>query len=174
VFASHVLAIGPNDTAESVEHRLAAAGADLLLRVVEEIDSGRARETPQDDRLATYAPRLIKEEGLICWDEPAPAIHNKVRGLHPWPHAYTFLDGARFIILESAVGSRDPADGRRGDRPWRPGEIVEAGHGSLMVAGGGGTVLSILRIQPEGRRPMAVGEFLAGHPLSPGQTFGPA
>jgi len=173
VFAAHSLAIGPDETSESLEHRLAAAGADLLLRVVGEIEQGHARETPQDERLATYAPRLTKDEGLICWDAPAPVIHNKIRGLHPWPHAYTYLEQARFIILESAVSGGQPASEGRVDRQPRPGEILEAGHASLKVAGGGGTWLSILRIQPEGRRPMAVREFLAGHPVSPGMLFGP-
>ena len=173
VFATHAVAIGPDETSESLDHRLAEVGADLLMRVVGEIEQGHARETPQDERLATYAPRLTKEEGLIWWDEPAAAIHNKVRGLHPWPHAYTHLEQTRYIILESAVGVGDPPREGRPDREHRPGEIVEAGPASLRVAGGGGTWLSILRIQAEGRRPMGVREFLAGHPLSPGMLFGP-
>lgn len=174
VFATRNIAIGADETSESVERRLARIGAELVLEVLDDIESGRAHETPQDHESATYAPRLTKDEGLIDWDEPARAIHNKVRGLHPWPHAFTHLDHARYIVLESAVVAGEPAGGEPAARDHRCGEIVEAGHGTLTVAAGGCTTLSVLRIQPEGRRPMAVGEFLAGHPVRPGMMFGPA
>jgi methionyl-tRNA formyltransferase len=173
VFATRATAIGPSETADRVEQRLADLGADLLLEVLGEIEGGRARETPQDERNVTYAPRLTKEEGLIDWTAPAWAIHNAVRGLHPWPHAFTYLGRVRLIVLESAVGG-DAATALvpSGGCP-APGEILEAARDTLGVAAGGGTRLDLLRIQPEGRKPMCIREFLAGHPLSPGMIFGP-
>jgi len=172
VFATHAVAIGPDETSERLAVRLAEVGADLLMGVVGEIEQGRAREAPQDERLATYAPRLTKEEGLIRWDEPASAVHNRVRGLHPWPHAYTHLGETRYIILESAVGIGKALRDGAVDRECCAGGIIEATPASLRVACGGGTWLSIRRIQAEGRRPMAVREFLAGHPLATGMRFG--
>jgi methionyl-tRNA formyltransferase len=172
VLAARAKPIGRDETSESVERHLAEVGADLLIEVLTDIESGHACETPQDEHLATYAPRLSKEEGLIDWNTPAGAIHNRIRGLHPWPHAFSYLAGRRYVLLESAVGLLD--QGARGTpaRAARPGEIVEAGRGTLHVAAGAGTVLRVLRIQPEGRRVMGIRDFLAGHAVVPGMTFG--
>jgi len=173
VLAARVTPIGSTETSESVEARLADAGANLLVEVLADVESGRARETPQDDRLATYAPRLSKGEGLIDWTAPAEAVHNKVRGLHPWPHAFTYLDGSRFLLLETAVGTPDDTAREQSGAVARPGEIVEVGRDALRVAAGEGTRLLVLRLQPEGRRAMGIRDFLAGHALAPGMAFGP-
>src|SRR2546426_375471 len=84
-------------------------GARLLVSVVDRIAEGTATEEPQDDSQASFAPRLTKDEGLVDWSLPARAIHDRVRGLHPWPHAYTFIDGERTIILRSRVEGGDAA-----------------------------------------------------------------
>ena len=173
VLAARSTPIGSTETSESVEARLADAGANLLVEVLADVESGRARETPQDDRLATYAPRLSKGEGLIDWTAPAEAVHNKVRGLHPWPHAFTYLDGSRFLLLETAVGTPDDTAREQSGTVARPGEIVEVGRDALRVAAGEGTRLLVLRLQPEGRRAMGIRDFLAGHALAPGMAFGP-
>jgi methionyl-tRNA formyltransferase len=155
--------IGPNDTSDAVEADLAREGAWLLLAVVDRLAEGRSEERPQDDAAATYAPRLTKEDGAIDWSLPAGRIHNLVRGLHPWPHAYTFLNGRRFIILQT-----EPATGGTGE----PGTIIEAHGEHLTVATGNGT-LRIRQIQSEGKRPMGIREFLAGHRLAEGERFAP-
>jgi len=162
VFASVVRPIGADETAEELERDLASMGAALLVQVVDRMQEGSAEETPQDDRLVTYAPRLTKEEGLINWTEPATAIHNKVRGLHPWPHAFSFLGGHRYIILRTSPGGRDAPH-------VEPGTVVAAVGDQIVVATGDGLV-RILEIQPEGRRAMMARQFLAGHPLRPGAT----
>ena len=156
--------IGPDETSDVVEHDLAELGASLLLSVVDQITMGTAYEEPQDDMLSTYAPRLTKEEGLIDWSLPARYLHNRVRGLYPWPHAYTHLDGARLIVLktrveESVAGSL-------------PGTIIETSRDAIHVATGHDGRLAIERLQPEGKRPMAAREFLAGRALQPGARFG--
>jgi methionyl-tRNA formyltransferase len=174
VLATRATTIGNDETSEAVERRLAGAGADLLLETLDDMESGRARETPQDDLGATYAPRLAKDEGLIDWTAAAEVIHNKVRGLHPWPHAYTYLDHTRYLVLESAVApANDVTMPASSGGIRQPGEIVDAARGILSVATGGGGRLRLLRLQPEGRRAMNVREFLAGHRLSPGMVFGP-
>jgi methionyl-tRNA formyltransferase len=129
------------------------------MRVVEQIASGSAQEEPQDESVSTYAPRLTKDEGLIDWTLPAASLHNRVRGLYPWPHAYTYLEGARLIVLKTRVDDRPSTEG--------PGTIVGLSRDEIEVSTGRGRI-ALLSIQPEGRRPMHVRDFLAGHPLSAG------
>src|SRR5207247_4267161 len=82
--------IGPDEASDVIERDLARLGASLLISVVDGLAENGVEETPQDDAAATYAHRLTKADGLLDWTEPARALHNRVRGLHPWPHAYTF------------------------------------------------------------------------------------
>ena len=142
------------------------AAPRLLVDVIARIESGTATETPQDENLATYAPKLTKAESDLDWTRPAAELHNQVRGLHPWPHASTRVDGARLIVLESAVvdahDAAAPAD-------TLPGTIRHVGRDALHVAAGGGTTLALLRVQHEGKRPMAIRDYLAGAHLQPGQ-----
>jgi methionyl-tRNA formyltransferase len=159
-------AIGPDETSEDVERDLARAGARLLIAVVDQIARGIARETPQDEALATYAHRLAKDEGAIDWSWPARRVHNLIRGLHPWPHAFSFLQGRRVILRRSAI------DAVLLDPPLSdpPGTIIEAGGDRLIVATGDGP-LRIVELQAEGKRPMNVREFLAGHRLTAGDRL---
>jgi methionyl-tRNA formyltransferase len=162
LFASVTQAIGPDDTSEQVERGLAVLGASLLVSVVDQIASGTAHEEAQDEALSTYAARLTKEEGLIDWTLPATAIHNRVRGLRPWPHAYTYLDGHRLILL--ATRHSAPSAGAE------PGTIISLTSSGFDVATGDGVIV-VEQVQPEGRRPMRARDFLAGHRLQPGARF---
>jgi methionyl-tRNA formyltransferase len=173
MFARATRPIGPDETSDVVEASLAELGANLLVQVVEQIAAGTAREEPQDPARATYAPRLTKEEGLIDWSQPSLVIHNRVRGLYPWPHAYTFLDGARLIVRRSHVDLEDLEGPRRnGDKAQAlPGTIVDVTRDAIHVATGEGGPLAIVEVQPEGRRPMPVRDFLAGHPIRPGAVL---
>jgi len=155
--------IGPDETSDVVETALADMGAELLVTVVDQLVSGIAREEPQDDTQATYAPRLTKEEGLIDWTRSAPEIHNRIRGLYPWPQAYTFFKGTRLIVLRSAVATA-------GASPTIPGTILRVTSEAIQVATGDGE-LAILDVQPEGRRAMRAHDFLLGHRLATGETF---
>jgi len=152
----------PDETSEELERDLARDGAALLAAAVDDIAAGRARETPQDDAAATYAPRLTKADGAIDWSWPADRIHNAVRGLHPWPHASTFLRGHRLILLRSGA-SADPAGAA-------PGTVIVARPDDLVVAAGSGRV-RLIEIQAEGKRPMTAREFLAGHRVEPGDRL---
>jgi methionyl-tRNA formyltransferase len=170
MFAKRVRPIGPEETSDVVERDLARLGADLLVTVVDRIAEGTATGEPQDDSRASFAPRLTKEDGLIDWALPAQAIHDRVRGLYPWPHAYTFFEGKRTIILRSLVergdGSRDPARD-----PSAPGTVLRVTRDAIDVATGAG-VLTIVELQPEGRRPMPARDFLAGRPVPAGTVLG--
>ena len=157
--------IGPDDTSDEVERDLGTLGAALLVSTTDALAAGTAAETPQNDADATYAHRLTKDDGVIEWSRPAVDVHNLVRGLHPWPHAFTFHHGARLILHRSAVVD-EPATSNTGS----PGTIIEAHGDRLVVATGRGQLL-LTRIQGEGKRPMSAREFLAGHHLSPGDRL---
>jgi methionyl-tRNA formyltransferase len=154
--------IGPDETSMDVEHDLARLGADLLVDVADALASGGISETPQDDSASSYAPLLTKGDGRIDWTRPALAIHNQVRGLHPWPHAYAFVNGHRLIVRRTRVTD----DAQAG----APGTILLA-HGEHLLVATGAEPLALLEIQAEGKRPMSAREFLAGHPLTRGDRF---
>jgi len=156
--------IDAEQTSDELERHLAGVGARLLFATVDNIAAGRSHETPQDDARASYAPRLTKDEGLLDWSLPAVKLHNLIRGLHPWPHAVTSVDGKRLILRRSRLAD---ATSRQA-----PGTILDASSDGIRVATGDGA-LDLLELQPEGKRPMAVREFLAGHPLTPGSRLLP-
>jgi methionyl-tRNA formyltransferase len=156
--------IGPDDTSVTIEQQLAALGADLLVRVADEIAEGRAIETPQNEGAATYAHRLTRDDGRCDWGCPAARVHNLIRGLHPWPHAFTFFHGRRIILIDSSID----ADTAMPD--VAPGTIVDAAADRLAIATGRG-VLRLTRLQAEGKRVMTAREFLAGHPMSTGDVL---
>lgn len=159
-------AIGPDETSPEVERALADLGAALLLDVVEQLAEGRASETPQDEALATYAPKIVKTEGVVDWTRPAAELHNLVRGLQPWPMVSVHIGGARFVLHRTEV--LDEAT----DAP--PGTIVAAHGDRLTIAAGDGRVLRVLQIQPEGRRAMSARELLAGRAIAPGTMLDPS
>jgi methionyl-tRNA formyltransferase len=165
MMARAVRPIGPNETSDVVERDLAAMGADLLLRVIEDLQADRAVEIPQDHSGATYAPRLSKEEGLLDFTAPAAIVHNRIRGLRPWPTAYTFLKNRR-IVLHQARVSETATNGAP------PGTCVSAGAQGLTIACGDERAVDVLQVQPEGRRVMSARDFLAGQGVLVGQRFG--
>jgi len=125
--------------------------------------AGTAVEEPQDDTLSTYASKVTKDEGLVDWTQPSIQIHNRVRGLYPWPHAYTYLNGERLIVMRTHV---EP-----GPSSELPGTIVDLTGGLLHVATGDSGQLAIAELQPEGRRVMKTHDYLLGHPIQPGARF---
>lgn len=163
-FASKRLPIPYEATSGDIETAVAHAGAALLLRVIDDIAEGRAVETPQDPSLATYAPKMTKEEGLIDWSEPARTTYNKVRGLQPWPTAWTLFRGGRCVIRRS--GPTGMATG------LAPGTIARAEGDDLVVACGGGSAMRIYELQPEGKRAMTAREFHSGYRPQVGDRFG--
>jgi methionyl-tRNA formyltransferase len=156
--------IGPDDTSDAVERDLATLGAQLLVATLDRLARGPVEEVPQDDSQAAYAHRLTRDDGVVDWSRPARALHNQIRGLHPWPHAFSHVDGQRLILLRS-TWSADPTDAA-------PGTILVAHGDELRVATGDGS-LFVTELQAEGRRPSRTREFLAGRRLEPGLRFQP-
>jgi methionyl-tRNA formyltransferase len=156
--------IGDAETSVDVEHDMARLGAAALVETVDAMASGPVTETPQDESEATYAHKLEKTDGIVDWSRPARAIHNQIRGLHPWPHAFSELQGERTILLRSEV-EREPQQLHAA-----PGVVIEASPERFAVQTGDG-VLRLLTVQREGRRAVTAREFLAGRRVEPGAAF---
>jgi len=145
--------IGPEENAVELGARLAIAGADLLVRTLDELHS--IRPQPQDSSQASYAPILKKEDGKIAWDRPAREILNRIRGFEPWPGGYGFLRGQRFQIWKSVKG--EPALG--------PGALHVLGK-RLYAGCGAGESIELLEIQVEGKKRMPAAAFLNGFTIA--------
>jgi len=156
--------IGPDETTEEVEARLAEIGAQLAVESV--IGLVRGTLTPQAQPAeGTEAPKLRRDEGAIDWTEPAQHIHNLVRGMVPWPCASTVLGEKRIKVLETRLAAHS-GDG------LSPGTILQDRSGLFVATGDG--VLELLVVQPEGGRPMSGRDFLNGFCRAPHARLGVA
>lgn len=162
--------IGPEETAGELAARLAVLGAELLVVTLDGLASGIVQPRPQDEALASFAPKLRKEDGLIDWSRRAPEIVDLVRGVNPWPGAYTQLDGRPLKVWKAAALPRRAGSGP--PSPAAPGTVLAASlHEGLLVACGDGEVVALLNVQTEGKKPLSAAEFLRGRALTPGQEL---
>lgn len=164
ILLSRATEIAPDETAGELFDRLSELGAELLIETIEEIESGRAVRTKQDDALSSYAPMLKKEDGDIDWNKTAAEIVNLVRGTNPWPMAYTRYEGETMKVISAR------ADG--GAESGEPGKILEIVNNpdkskSLAVGCADGRVL-IDELQFKGGKRMAVRDYLNGHEIKTG------
>ncbi|TWT46474.1 methionyl-tRNA formyltransferase [Botrimarina hoheduenensis] len=157
--------IDPEETSGQLEERLSQIGAGLTLRVVDQLAAGTAVGTGQDTSLATKAPRLQKTDGLIDWHRTAAELQNHVRGMSPWPRAFTFVPQEKGAPLRLVVDRVALAEGT-----GTPGEVLQAAE-RLVVATGTGA-LELLILQPAGKRAMRATEWLRGSQLEPGVRLG--
>jgi methionyl-tRNA formyltransferase len=164
VFATVERLIGPDDTTVEVEHDLAVLGARLLVDVVDALADGLAHAVPQDESGVTYASRVEKEEGLIDWTLTAVDIHNRVRGLQPWPMAWTSIHGRRLVVVRTRHVAEPAGEAES------PGTVLAVLGDALRVSTGCGR-LDIVAVQPEGRRVMTVRDFLAGSRVTAGTSL---
>lgn len=156
------LPINPEDTAGTLAPRLAAIGGRLLAETIRRLKAGTITPLPQDHSRATLAPILKKEDGLIDWTMSAMQLSNRVRGLSPWPGAYTFLDGERWMVWRALHHSTDIHGA--------PGTIIGVTKQAIQVATGDG-VLEMTEVQPANRKRLTVAQFLAGYQVVVGQRF---
>jgi methionyl-tRNA formyltransferase len=168
--------IGPKETAGELEARLAVIGASLMLGVLDQLEAGTIVPLVQDSTQASRAPRLKKQSGQIDWNQTSRQIDCQVRGLQPWPTAFTTLvtqspaghaseSPLRLTVLEVAPGPPNLEV-----PPAPPGTVVLADRKRLIVQTGQGA-LEIVRLRPEGKRTMSATEFLAGHKVAAGDRF---
>jgi methionyl-tRNA formyltransferase len=149
-----------------VHDRLAVLGGQLLIDALELIKTGGVQPVPQDDNYACYASMLTGEDEIIRWERDAVTIKNQVRGLNPWPGARTLLGDKLLKIWQVSVVRDYPAG-----TAW-PGQVLEAnGHRGVLVQTGDG-ILSIDELQLQGKKRMAVADFLRGYPLAVGVRLG--
>ncbi|HLE09384.1 MAG TPA: methionyl-tRNA formyltransferase [Thermodesulfobacteriota bacterium] len=159
ILLSEKAGIKEDETAGELSRKLSEVGAALLVKAIELFLEGRIKPAPQDDRNATCAPLLKKEDGKIDWNLGAERIKNLVRGLSPWPGAYTFLRG-KLLKIHSAEAQGDSGD----SVDLKPGTVFEAEKGRIRVKCGSG-VLEIKELQIEGKRRLSAREFLRGYGL---------
>ncbi len=167
IFAQAKIPIDPQDTAITLRSKLAVLGADFLLKTIDSLEKNAYTLAGQDHCKATTIPKLTKNMGLISWDKPAISIHNLVRGLVPWPTAYTYYQGRMLKILETEVvdikeSGRDSA-----------GKVVDLSKDGFVVATGDpGQGLLVKKVHLESANPMPAAQFLAGRRLSVGLKLG--
>ena len=155
--------IRETDTAQSLHDRLAGKGAQLLRRTLERLREGRLLPQPQDHSLATYAPPLKKEAGEISWGGTAEEIDGRIRGMTPWPRAFTFLKGKRLIIHRAVLDSSEIQG--------RPGTIYSLEKDRIRVHTGQG-LLALLEVQQEGHKKMSAADLVRGLSLPVGERLG--
>jgi len=158
-----VTPIGPLDTAGELHDRLAQLGREAMDETIEQLCAGTLVRQPQDDTLTCYAPMLKKEDGRIDWSRSAAELHNLVRGLDPWPGAYTLLAGEP-LKLAGTRPHEEPTDAA-------PGTVLGGDGFGLRLACGSG-VLSVGTLQLPGRKRLTAADFLRGCPLPPGTRLG--
>ena len=156
--------ITDDDTAGTLSPRLAELGGRLLVETIARLKAGTLVPTPQDSSQATMAPLLKKEDGIIDWTLPAVTLANRVRGLAPWPGAYTSVPGGDRWTIWRAQAIPGPAT-----KP--PGVVLAVTSEAIHVATGEG-VLALLELQPANSRRMAVSQYVAGHSISIGLQLG--
>lgn len=150
------VAIEEEDTAGSLAEKLSLTGSSLLIETIVGMRDGSLKPQPQKGE-PTFAPSLQKEDGLIIWSGEAADISRFIRGMQPWPAAYTHINGERITILKA-----EPLEGE-----GRPGAIYKAGKDGLIIGTGRG-LLSVIELQPSGKRPMSASNFVSGRALKEG------
>lgn len=159
------VSIDPDDTAGTLSARLTEVGAVLLVKALRRLEAGTAPRIPQDESQASYARKLTKEDGRIDWKLSASQIVNRVRGLNPWPGAYTFFPEKEHRKMLKLFAVRALPEGA-----GPPGRVLTAKDKPVVAAGDG--AVELLDVQPEGKRRMPAEEFLHGHLIAEGTILG--
>lgn len=164
VYLQAEVSVEPGEHAPALTARLATVGASLLLETLARVLEGSIEPRPQDPELATYAPRLRASDGEVSPALPAAAIEGRVRGFDPWPGAWIRHRGRRIRILDARATGGEP----RGEAP---GTVLDLTADGLPIVCGGGSVLAVRSLQPEGRRAMTARDAVNGRQLPPGETI---
>lgn len=159
--------IEPDDDAATLHERLAALGAELLVRTIPAYVAGTFHPRPQPDVGVTYARKITKEDGRLDWSRPAAELDRRLRAFTPWPGVFTFLPEPGKPVLLKIWRAACVA----GKLAASPGTVLRADKAGLRIATGDGT-WDVAELQREGGRRLPVGEFLAGHPLPVGTVLG--
>ncbi len=154
--------IDPLETVADLSQRLAPEGGKLVLEALEGLERDTLKPLPQNESQVTKAPKLTREDGLLDWTQPAEAVHNRVRGVTPWPGAYTFTDGKTLKLFQSR-----PVEGK-----GLPGEVLETG--DTLVVACGTEAVRFGEVQLQGKKRMPAEAFFRGATLEVGDRLGAA
>ncbi len=161
--------IGPDETAGELNNRLSILGAEVLMDSLKQMETGTAKYTLQDEKLVTYAPKLKKKDGLINWNHSTEEIHNFVRGMNPWPTAYTTLirntSEERIIILETELDTPSDTETNK-----IPGTIIDISDRGIKTATKNGCIW-IKEVKPEGKQSMSAVAFSRGRDVKVNYLF---
>jgi methionyl-tRNA formyltransferase len=158
--------IGPDETAPTLERRLASLGAAVLLQTLTGLAEGGLTPTPQDHAAASFAPTIRKSDGQVDWQRTAVEIARRVRAFDPWPGSFTTAGGRLLKILRARPSDAASSPGST------PGCVTSSGPRGFCVVCGGDSQLEIAEVQPESRRPMSANAFLQGARLAIGSRLG--
>ncbi len=162
IIATYPIQIGALETSQDIRERMMAEGGAFLIQTIADIEAGQARLIPQDESAVTIAAKLDKSMGVIDWNRPARELHDLIRGLQPWPGAYTQYSGKRLkLFVTSVAKTADPA---------QPGVLLKVDEGGLSIGTGEG-VLIVAEAQLEGGRRMKSVDLARGARLEPGYQF---
>jgi methionyl-tRNA formyltransferase len=151
--------ISPNETGSSLHDRLGKIAAEALIESLDLLSKGAAPRVPQDDALASYAPKLTRDQGKIDWTEPAVVIERKIRAFDPWPGTFMLLDGPGGRSQKLKIFRASVVPGKQA----APGKILRADQEGILISAKSGAVL-LGEVQLEGKRRMSAAEFVHGHP----------
>lgn len=157
VIDTKIVKLEEKETGGSLFDKLAIAGGELILETLEKLENGTATRTPQNEELASYAGKITKELGNIDFNKSAVEIERLIRGLNPWPSAYTTLDGKTMKIWDATVVNEEVSG--------KPGTIIELTKNNMKVATGKGSLL-INELQLEGKKRMDIVAFLNGYQVT--------
>ena len=162
ILLTQEISIEKSDDAKSLHDKLSKSGGDLIIKTLSRLEIDNLLPVPQNAALATYAPKLKKEESLINWQLDADDIFNRIRGLTPWPGTHTFYNGKRLGILKGEVICGEPSD--------RPGYVERVTDSGIEV-GTRKNRLKITEVKPEGKKAMSVKSFLSGYIINRGDSL---
>lgn len=169
MISSMQMPIFDNYNVGDVYEKLAEMGAELLCQTLCDMEAGVSQRTPQNHAVATYAPLLKKEHEEIDWQRPAQDVHNLIRGMYPFPVVHAMYQGKRLKIGASSLG--EAAESGEKTLTGKPGEVlaVDKDKGVLVACGSGNIWLKL--VQPEGKKMMAVKDFICGYGIKPGDML---
>jgi methionyl-tRNA formyltransferase len=162
VYLQESIAVAPDETTGSLQAKLIPIGSRLLMETLGQLKESRFQPREQDESAVTFAPLLKKEDGLIDWNQSALAIERRVRGLDPWPGAYTRIGNKLLKVHRAKVL---PADGK-----GNPGEVVRADAGGFWIATGSG-IVGLEEVQLENKKRLPGIEFIKGARIRTGDRF---
>ena len=152
--------LAEDETGGSLFDKLAIDGGKLAVKTIEALDRGEITPVPQDESQATHVGMIKKEMGLVDWTKPAVEIERLIRGLNPWPSAFTFIEGKQLKLWKATVV----------EKSGEPGTLIDVNKNGFTVACGE-NALEINELQLEGKKRMASGDFLRGYSIEAGKRF---